>query len=505
MKLKKINFIGILIILSVALLMVSVGFQKLVFQPAKELYLVYLDGAKIGLLDDEQALFDLIDNQQKSIKNEFGVERVYPPSGLKTIKYMTYSNNYKSANEIYDKIAAESTFTILGYTVTIKPDEGDVIVINILNKEDLEPALLDAVGAFIDPEKLSSFMKDTQSEITDTGKIIENVYFQEKITIKENYIPVDETIISNKSDLTKYLLFGTLEKQDEYIVKDGDTVETVAYDNKLSNGELLIANPDLPSVHALLKSGQVLNIGLINPLFHIVEESYEVSDEPKKFDTVYEEDSSKYASETYVKQEGVNGIRRTSATIQYVNGDRTQVSGSTETEVLKPIDRIIVKGTKKTSSYSYYSNYPPAITDTDWGWPTVSGYIITSQFGYRWGRLHGGIDISGGRFEGSPVYSATDGTVEVVNTSCPNNGYLGNPCGGQLGNYVQIKTPTGMTVFYAHMRNNIQVSVGQTVSKGQLIGSLGNSGSSTGPHLHFEIRDVNGTKVNPCSKELYGC
>jgi len=343
MNLKRIDIKGVLIILAVTVLLFTIGLKRVHLGKANNVYQVYLDGEKIGLMENVDELYNLIDNEQQTIKNEFKVDRVYPPAGLKTVKYKTYSNNLKSANEIYKLIEEKSTFTILGYTVTIKADDKDPVYINILNKEDIEPALMDAVSAFIDTDNLNNYLNETQNDITDTGRIIESVYFAEKVTIKENYLSVNADIITNKSDLTKYLLFGTLEKQEEYVVKDGDTVETVAYDNKLSNEELLIANPNLSSINTLLSPGQKLNIGLINPLFTVVEESEVIEDVESAFNTVYEEDSSKYASESYVKQEGVNGVDRLTEKIQYKNGEIMNLVVSNKTPISAAIDKIVVK------------------------------------------------------------------------------------------------------------------------------------------------------------------
>jgi len=502
MNLKRIDIRGVLIILAVTVLLFTIGLKRVHLGKANNVYQVYLDGEKIGLMENVDELYNLIDNEQQTIKNEFKVDRVYPPAGLKTVKYKTYSNNLKSANEIYKLIEEKSTFTILGYTVTIKADDKDPVYINILNKEDIEPALMDAVSAFIDTDNLNNYLNETQNDITDTGRIIESVYFAEKVTIKENYLSVNADIITNKSDLTKYLLFGTLEKQEEYVVKDGDTVETVAYDNKLSNEELLIANPNLSSINTLLSPGQKLNIGLINPLFTVVEESEVIEDVESAFNTVYEEDSSKYASESYVKQEGVNGVDRLTEKIQYKNGEIMNLVVSNKTPISAAIDKIVVKGTKQATNYNF-NYYPPAASATDWGWPTISPYVITSYFGYRWGKLHGGIDISGSG-SGSPIYSSTDGVVTEVYSACSNAGWYGSMCGGSYGNHVVIQSTTGLTIMYGHLRNNVIVSVGQSVSKGQPIGYMGSSGSSTGTHLHFEIRDASGTRINPC-KAAFQC
>jgi len=91
-----------------------------------------------------------------------------------------------------------------------------------------------------------------------------------------------------------------------------------------------------------------------------------------------------------------------------------------------------------------------------------------------------------------------------VYSACSNAGWYGSMCGGSYGNHVVIQSTTGLTIMYGHLRNNVIVSVGQSVSKGQPIGYMGSSGSSTGTHLHFEIRDASGTRINPC-KAAFQC
>jgi murein DD-endopeptidase MepM/ murein hydrolase activator NlpD len=115
------------------------------------------------------------------------------------------------------------------------------------------------------------------------------------------------------------------------------------------------------------------------------------------------------------------------------------------------------------------------------GWPT--GGVVTSYFGPRWGRMHEGVDISGST--GQQVYAAEAGQVVQVNA-----GY-----GGGYGNYIVIYHGGGLSTLYAHL-SGIVVGNGQVVSRGQLIGYVGSTGYSFGPHLHFEVR-VNGTPKNP--------
>ncbi|RYG92408.1 M23 family peptidase [Loktanella sp. IMCC34160] len=113
--------------------------------------------------------------------------------------------------------------------------------------------------------------------------------------------------------------------------------------------------------------------------------------------------------------------------------------------------------------------------------PVRSNYRFTSGFGQRWGRLHAGTDMAGP--VGTPVYATADGVVVHAGWS---SGY---------GRLIKIRHEFGIETRYAHL-NAIRVEVGQRVSRGDRIGDMGNSGRSTGPHLHYEVR-VDGEPVNP--------
>jgi murein DD-endopeptidase MepM/ murein hydrolase activator NlpD len=112
-------------------------------------------------------------------------------------------------------------------------------------------------------------------------------------------------------------------------------------------------------------------------------------------------------------------------------------------------------------------------------WP-VSGPVV-SPFGYRWGRLHAGIDIAVSY--GTPIHAAAAGTVVLA-------GWVGG-----YGNYTCIDHGGGMATCYAH-QSSYAVSQGAAVSQGQVIGYVGCTGHCFGPHLHFEVR-INGSPVDP--------
>jgi murein DD-endopeptidase MepM/ murein hydrolase activator NlpD len=112
-------------------------------------------------------------------------------------------------------------------------------------------------------------------------------------------------------------------------------------------------------------------------------------------------------------------------------------------------------------------------------WP-VSG-PVTSGFGIRWGRMHEGIDVAVA--EGTPVRAAAAGTVIYA-------GWLGG-----YGNLVVVDHGNGLSTAYAH-NSSLGVGVGQSVAAGEVVSYSGNTGNSTGPHVHFEVR-VNGSAVDP--------
>ena len=131
-----------------------------------------------------------------------------------------------------------------------------------------------------------------------------------------------------------------------------------------------------------------------------------------------------------------------------------------------------------------YWNTWPGIGSGVLGWPLDGGgwhYVLSSLYGMRfhpilqeW-RSHNGIDILANY--GDAIYAAQGGTVVTANTDGWGSGY---------GNYVVIDHGNGLSTLYGHM-SSVAVSAGDTVYQGQVIGYVGTTGMSTGPHLHFEV------------------
>jgi len=436
----------------------------------QEVYKVYLDGKVVGNVNDKEELEEYINEEQKDLKEKYDVDRVYIPAGVDIQKCTTYEKEILTAKQVHNIIKEEKPFTVEGYKVTIKSNseaEKD-IVINVLDKNIFDKSIKSVVGAFVSSDDMKNYENDTQSEIKDTGTLIEDIYIDQNITIKHSYIPTDEEIFTDEKTLTKYLLFGEVKEDQYYTVQEGDTIEKIAYNNKLATEEFLIVNPEFTSANNLLSVGQQVKVGLINPVVDVVVETHNVIDQESQYKTVTEDDSSLNLGVEKTVTEGQNGMDRLTTKIKSVNGEQTNVVIVSSETLTPSVDKVVKVGTK-----SYAGGGTAPIMSGSWAWPTISQYYISSYFGYRWGKVHEALDIAGSG-EGSPIYAAGSGTVVTSQNK------------GSLGNHVTINHGNGYYTLYAHLHSRT-VQVGQTVQKGQQIGTMGHTGFATGTHLHFGL------------------
>lgn len=473
----KQKIITTLIACIIGLVLFITGYAKMNYDKAKVTYQIFLNGEKIGSIANENRLYELIDKNQNAIKEKYGVSNVYPPNNFEIVKRYTYDTELTSADEIYDKIEKMDDFTIKAFVVTVKPKDASKksFKINVLNRKIFENSIQKFITAFVDQEKLDKYMSGNQDQITDTGNIIEDMYFNETFTIKEAYVSVNDKIYTSEEDLTQFLLFGDNSETKYYTVKAGDTISSVSDANKLNTEEFLIANPKYVSEDSLLAINDRVNVTLINPVISLTYHLYDVSDVEQYFEKKVVIDNSKPYSFSEITQAGVTGITRVTQRYSVTNGERSQGTEKISSEVLREkVDQITTKGPTYSPITGVYIN-PGA----GWGWPTNSGYMITSPFGWRWGSMHDAIDISGTGFN-SPIYAANDGVVVQANPICYN-------CSAwSLGNYIVIKHEDNYYTLYAHL-NSIAVKAGQPVSKGDVIGRMGETGNAYGYHLHFSL------------------
>ncbi len=466
------------IIFSIVLIVfIAVMGVVMIFEP-KELtepisvYQVYLNGNNLGYIENDQELYHLINNEQKEIKEKYDVDNVYPPNGLEVVLHVTYGDNISKTTDIYEKIQEEQAFTINGYKITIYKEDEENEVIYVLDEQIFIDAIKEFVTVFVGANEFELFMNDNQLEIKDVGSIIETLYFDETIKVKNENISIKEKIFTDVSTLSQYLLYGSNEKQDVYEVKEGETIVDVAFNNQLNTEEFLIANPNFTSENNLLSAGQVVNIGLINPLISLIVESHVVEDLEIDYDKEIEYDYTKHVGYTLKKQEGQTGVSRATLKLKTVNGEMHEVINISDEEIRPAVSEIIVRGGRRQN---YQSNTSNIYGDTaNWGWPTIRPYIISSPYGWRWGKMHEAIDITG-TGQGSPIFAANNGTIEFAGW---------DSTGG--GRTVVINHNNGYYTVYAHL-NSLYVRTGQAVARGTTLGGMGRTGRATGTHLHYGV------------------
>lgn len=280
----------------------------------------------------------------------------------------------------------------------------------------------------------------------------------------------DDSFIYNNAPVNpdvKYEKSTISDKIYVYTVDEGDTLSGIAEDFDVSLNTIRWENGFSGSN---IKVGQKLNILPVTGVKHIVKKGDTISKIADKYEAEADDiyifnDISK---ESVLKQGDIifvpNGIIVAQAPSSNSSSGKTSISATTKTS-----------NTKAQSGYYIRPTTGP----------------VTSPYGSRRGGFHYGVDIGNAR--GTKVVAAASGVVSKVVGGCVEGR---TSCGGRYGNYVVIEHPNGTSTMYAHL-SSVSVSVGQNVSQGKKIGTLGNTGRSTGPHLHFEVRNANGSTMRP--------
>ena len=457
-------------ILLLIILIFTFGFKNVSIP--NNYYRVYLDEKLLGTIKSKDKLEKYIDKSGDYYKKKFNVDKIYAPKGLKIEKVTTYGKKLDSVSSIYKKISKKSDFTLKGYVFNIKKvdsnNEVKTIKVNVLKKSIFKDAINTLIDTFVDEDKYEAYLSGKQIKIESTGENIQNVYIGENITFKESLIPVSDNIYTDSEDLAQFLLYGEDRKESVYNVMAGDTIESVAFNNKISPEEVLLSNSDLNSKNNLLYPGQEIKISETNPQISVVEESFVVEDIESQFKTEEKYDNNILMGEEKVEREGSNGLDRVSQKVKKVNGTIVYVDLQNKLVLKDPVNKLVVKGNKII---------PDVGSMTNWGWPTDSGWTLSSNYGYRsmWGsrELHTGLDIAGTGY-GSRIYATNNGRVMIAEHHY------------SYGNYVVINHNNGYMSLYGHM-SKIAAKVGQVVARGDVIGYVGCTGSCTGPHVHYEI------------------
>ena len=344
-------------------------------------------------------------------------------------------------------------------------------------------SVVEACGLYID----GKFTTAVGSEVT-INRILKEIlkkYEPEEDNERAEFLPqveIVEGLYPAETVITAFtlrdMLTATSEQADEYEVQKGDTFAKIAKRYWMETEDLQELNEDVKR----LKVGETITVIKQTPFLQVKIVRTEEYDEKVPYDTEYIEDKKHYLGYEQVKVSGREGERTVVAEIDLVDGveyNRTVIESHV---TIEPVDRVVIVGAKM---YSEGAIIGDGISTGKFVWPLPGCKNIYSDFGWRDGSYHSGIDVSNGRTNGLPIIASDGGRVVAIN----------NTGRGSYGMYVLIDHGGGYETMYAHC-SKVLVSVGQKVAQGEVIARVGNTGRSTGPHLHFEIR-VNGKHVDP--------
>jgi murein DD-endopeptidase MepM/ murein hydrolase activator NlpD len=408
----------------------------------------YYDGEKIAVVASQQEGESVLADLEQQLEQNIGQD-VYLPDSLNYKMRMVSRSEVQSVRH-YESVLKELPWTVSGVELCI--DDQPLLV---LASEEVGAELLERYQTALLPD--------------GSKETIESVQFEGNVTLREKQVAFEE-IVPIKEALQKLLGGGLQEKT--YLVQEGDTLWDIAAENDLQVDELLQANAKLTAEN--LKPGQELKLATVEPLLKMVVTSTKVAKEVLPYETQTKLDSNLNKGQTKLVKDGKNGEAKVVYRIVRENSRVVEQKEIEREVVKKPEAKVVAKGTRTILASRSSGSGSGTLR-----WPV--GGTITSRYGSRGGGFHSGLDI--GASHGTSVGAAAGGRVISA-------GWQGN-----YGNMVTIDHGGGLTTRYAHL-SQINVSTGQSVSSGQVIGRVGSTGRSSGPHLHFEVL-VNGSSRNP--------
>ncbi len=262
------------------------------------------------------------------------------------------------------------------------------------------------------------------------------------------------------------------EKDTIYEVVAGDSLSVIAAKNDTTIENIIAMNHEIiPNAQAMIRPGDEIKVMVPKPELSVVRTEEIYYEESYEAEVQYIENDEWYTNHQEIRQEPVAGFRKVVADIIYRNDEAESKNIIYEDVVAEAVPKIIERGTQA----------PPTFLKP------ISGGRLTSRFGKRKAPTRGA----------STYHKGVDWSIPVGTSVVASSGgeVIRAGWGSGYGYCVYIEHPDGKVTRYGHL-SKVLVKTGQEVKQGEKIALSGNTGISTGPHLHFEIL-VNGTQVNP--------
>lgn len=408
------------------------------------------NGRTLGLVKEKDDVLRITDLVQGALTKDKNVDVVIDPASDITFKRVSALGDVEidSSEEVLKRLSYMGNLNVKAYGIYINGEK---------------------VGSVENKKTAANVLQDIKDRYTSKreGAKIEEAVFIENVEAKQTNTELED-VLSEKEMVERLCTSG--EKETMHKVVAGDTLADIAKYYSVDEDDILADNPGVDKKK--LEVGSTLLVRQNAPVLTVQITELVTYEKEIEHEVDKQEDADMYEGDTKTKQEGVNGVSEITSRIVLINGEEKEEDPLVTTVKKEPVTEIITVGTKER---------PPTVGSGKYIWPLSGGYTLTSNFGGRWGTTHEGIDL--GVSVGTTVMAADGGTVTYAGYS------------GAYGYLVTIDHQNGMETRYAH-NSELLVSVGDKVYQGQSIAKSGNTGRSTGPHVHFEIR-VDGVAKDP--------
>lgn len=459
-----------------------IGFQQYtqyIDRNTYDFYHVYLNGEEVGTVQYSESVDQLIATKTKELQQANPEVNMVLNTGN-----ITYEQDsaFKAAPETEATLAKlEKTFSSHAVGVEIKIADK---VIGVVKDQATADSILRRIQSKYAPElaaanksaktvKTLSYNKngkleatadnDAVKELTEPGRVVTAVDFVEEVQVGN--VNTDPSDIAEADAVYQKMIEGDI-KPTKYIVQAGDCIGCIAQKFNISPQVIYENNPWIKDDRITV--GDELDLTVLMPELTVRTTERLVELEKIAAPVEVRKNAKMRVGQSKVIKHGEEGTQRLTYTITKENGYVVTEELIQKEIIVEPIAEIVEKGTMVVLGEGTGRFMIP-----------VKNYRITSKYGQRWGRLHTGVDFVGSK----SILSSDSGIVD----------YVGSRTG--TGKTIVVNHKNGYKTLYGHL-SSYSVSKGDKVEKGDKLGVMGNTGNSTGVHLHFEIIK-NGTPLNP--------
>ena len=482
------------------------------------IFTLYVNGKAMGTVDTEETADELLNEARRTVAGDAdGIVLVEAECHVEGREVLYGKTDDKA--EIVQKVIDEFSSSLretMQHSYTVKIDD---YTVNVSTLEDVEELLEASINRYAEPGMFTvDLVADTERKLPvlvpkinknlvaenterpaqasdylgsegfyyEFDKIIEeavpatlpsfedytygitDVSFANNVEVVESYLSSSEVVPVGAAidEVTK-----DKEQKTIYVVVAGDSLSLIAQKTGISVDQIIELNENITSARSTIRVGDEITVTVPQPELSINREELVYYEGTYEADIIYKYNDNWYTTTEVTLQEPSSGYHKAVEKYTYLNSKVVKSEVVMEEIVAEAIPKIVEKGTKIPPTYI----------------KPISGGRLTSGFGTRTATIRGMTSYHGAVDWATPI-----GTSVVAS------------CGGRVsfagwkasyGYCIFIEHPDGRQTRYAHL-SKVLVSAGQTVSQGEKIALSGNTGVSTGPHVHFEMR-IGGKAVDP--------